>query len=77
VLRDAHDEAWERLWSASPIETADTVLTRASRLHAFHILGAASPFSSHHDTGLPARGWQAFNYPQFPMLPKVGLLAET
>ncbi|WP_462379880.1 glycosyl hydrolase family 65 protein [Pseudomonas sp. Marseille-QA0892] len=62
-LRARHGAAWASLWQRMPLHV-EPQWERPLRLHAFHLLQAASPHSARLDVGLPPKGWQEGYYGQ-------------
>lgn len=62
-LRARQAAAWAALWQDMPLH-AKPEWERPLRLHAFHVLQAASPHSARLDVGLPPKGWQEGYYGQ-------------
>lgn len=58
VLRQNHILAWSQLWGRCRVEIEDENLSRATNLHAFHLIQTASPHAALSHAGLPSRGWQ-------------------
>ncbi|MFU8780142.1 MAG: glycoside hydrolase family 65 protein [Kiritimatiellia bacterium] len=56
-LLTEHVAAWDRIWQQLDIAIeGDDDALRINRLHAYHLLCAASPFNAQIDAGIPARG---------------------
>jgi HAD superfamily hydrolase (TIGR01509 family) len=58
----SHRQAWEHVWSRCDLELEDGYTQFVLRLHVFHILQTASPWSLDIDNGIPARGWHGEAY---------------
>jgi beta-phosphoglucomutase family hydrolase len=61
-LLQSHRQAWEHVWSRCDLELEDGYTQFVLRLHIFHILQTASPWSLDIDNGIPARGWHGEAY---------------
>jgi len=56
ALRE-HERIWDGLWRICDVRfPADEHVQFTLRLHAAHVLQVCSPFTAHHDAGVPARG---------------------
>jgi trehalose/maltose hydrolase-like predicted phosphorylase len=52
-----HERTWDGLWRICDVRfPADEHVQFVLRFHAAHLLQVCSPFTAHHDAGVPARG---------------------